>query len=81
MLSFNIELIIFFIVDIISRLINVPYKLAAYFDSATKQAKQFAIAVFKEINKTGEFTIQFKIKRDLHAHTDNDAANNDESIE
>lgn len=69
MLALNIELIILFIANIISTLINIPFKTIAYFDSAAKQAKLSAIAIFEEIKKTGEFTIQFKIKRELHSET------------
>ncbi len=71
MLSLNIELIILFLVNIISHLVNIPFKLTSYFDSSIKQLKQCTVAVFEEIKKTGEFTVQFKIKRDLHVSPNN----------
>ncbi len=81
MLSLNIELIILFIVNIISHLVNIPFKLTSYFDSSVKQLKQCTVAIFEEIKKTGEFTIQFKIKRDLHSQIDNNSENNETRTE
>ncbi len=66
MFSLNLELIILFIVNIISHLVNIPFKMIAYFDSALKQFKDFSISALDEIKKTGEFTVEFKIKRELH---------------
>lgn len=63
---FDIGIIVLFLINFITNLINIPYKIIHYCEAAIQSFKTMIIALFNEIKHTGELTIQFKIIRSLH---------------
>ncbi len=58
--------IILFIVEIITNLLNIPLKFLKFIQTTTDTFRIGLLKVFEEIRRTGEFTFTVTIVRKVH---------------
>jgi hypothetical protein len=62
----DVSFIVLIVVDIVTRMINIPYKCLAFCDKVIETMKSLMRHIFDEIKRTGEFTVTFRVIRSVH---------------
>ncbi len=71
--------IILFIVEIITNLVNIPLKFLKFIQTTTDTFRIGLIKVFEEIRRTGEFTFTVTIVRKVHQESPVEVLNEESS--
>ncbi len=71
--------IILFIVEIITNLVNIPLKFLKFIQTTTDTFRIGLLKVFEEIRRTGEFTFTVTIVRKVHQESPVEVLNEESS--